>query len=139
MNPARDPVFPGLASRPRPRNVSTTASLSTPRIARTSARVTGCSYALIASASIAACAIPAGVAPGARRHPLAVHDAEGVVHQRAPLKWPGRTEPGRVPRAARRSGPGSHMHRFDQIYYMCRGTMDLEIGFERFAVGPHSL
>jgi mannose-6-phosphate isomerase-like protein (cupin superfamily) len=36
-------------------------------------------------------------------------------------------------------GPGLHMHRFDQIYYIYRGTMDLEIGFERYAVGPHSL
>jgi len=37
------------------------------------------------------------------------------------------------------TGPGLHMHRFDQIYYVYRGTMDLEIGFQRFSVGPHSL
>lgn len=36
-------------------------------------------------------------------------------------------------------GPGLHMHRFDQIYYVYRGTMELEIGFERYSVGPHSL
>jgi mannose-6-phosphate isomerase-like protein (cupin superfamily) len=43
----------------------------------------------------------------------------------------------RVPPGGR--GPGLHMHRFDQIYYVYRGTMDLEIGFERYAVGPNSL
>jgi mannose-6-phosphate isomerase-like protein (cupin superfamily) len=36
-------------------------------------------------------------------------------------------------------GPGLHMHRFDQIYYIYRGVMDLEVGFERYMVGPHTL
>lgn len=36
-------------------------------------------------------------------------------------------------------GPGLHMHRFDQIYFVYRGTMDLEIGFEQHKVGPHTL
>jgi mannose-6-phosphate isomerase-like protein (cupin superfamily) len=36
-------------------------------------------------------------------------------------------------------GPGLHMHRFDQIYYVYRGTMELEIGFERYSVGAHTL
>jgi mannose-6-phosphate isomerase-like protein (cupin superfamily) len=35
--------------------------------------------------------------------------------------------------------PGLHVHRFDQIYYVYRGTMELEIGFERHTVGPHTL
>jgi mannose-6-phosphate isomerase-like protein (cupin superfamily) len=43
----------------------------------------------------------------------------------------------RVPPGGR--GPGLHVHRFDQIYYVYRGTMDLEIGFERYSVGPHTL
>jgi mannose-6-phosphate isomerase-like protein (cupin superfamily) len=43
----------------------------------------------------------------------------------------------RVPPGGR--GPGLHVHRFDQIYYIYRGTMDLEIGFERYSVGPHTL
>ena len=36
-------------------------------------------------------------------------------------------------------GPGLHMHRFDQIYYVYRGVMDLEIGFERYSVVPNTL
>lgn len=32
-----------------------------------------------------------------------------------------------------------HAHRFDQIYYVYRGVMELEIGFSRYTVGPHSL
>jgi mannose-6-phosphate isomerase-like protein (cupin superfamily) len=36
-------------------------------------------------------------------------------------------------------GPGMHAHRFDQIYYVYRGTMDLEIGFQRYTVAPHTL
>jgi mannose-6-phosphate isomerase-like protein (cupin superfamily) len=36
-------------------------------------------------------------------------------------------------------GPVLHMHRFDQIYYMISGTMELELGFERYSVGPHTL
>jgi mannose-6-phosphate isomerase-like protein (cupin superfamily) len=36
-------------------------------------------------------------------------------------------------------GPVLHMHPFDQIYYMISGTMDLELGFQRYTVGPHTL
>ena len=43
----------------------------------------------------------------------------------------------RVPAGAQ--GPVLHMHRFDQIYYMISGTMQLELGFERYTVGPHTL
>jgi mannose-6-phosphate isomerase-like protein (cupin superfamily) len=43
----------------------------------------------------------------------------------------------RVPAGAQ--GPVLHMHRFDQIYYMISGTMELELGFERYTVGPHTL
>jgi mannose-6-phosphate isomerase-like protein (cupin superfamily) len=35
--------------------------------------------------------------------------------------------------------PGLHMHRFDQIYYVIRGSMELEIGLERYTAGPHTL
>jgi mannose-6-phosphate isomerase-like protein (cupin superfamily) len=42
----------------------------------------------------------------------------------------------RVPPGA---GSSLHMHRFDQIYYVYRGTMELEIGFQRHTVGPHTL
>jgi mannose-6-phosphate isomerase-like protein (cupin superfamily) len=35
--------------------------------------------------------------------------------------------------------PGLHVHRFDQIYYVYKGVMELEIGFERYTVGPHTL
>jgi mannose-6-phosphate isomerase-like protein (cupin superfamily) len=37
------------------------------------------------------------------------------------------------------SGPGMHAHRFDQIYYLYQGSMELEIGFSRYSVGPHTL
>lgn len=43
----------------------------------------------------------------------------------------------RVPSGGR--GPGLHMHRFDQVYYVYRGTMELDIGFEHHTVGPHTL
>jgi mannose-6-phosphate isomerase-like protein (cupin superfamily) len=43
----------------------------------------------------------------------------------------------RVPAGAQ--GPELHMHRFEQIYYMISGTMELELGFERYTVGPHTL
>jgi len=43
----------------------------------------------------------------------------------------------RVPAGAQ--GPVLHMHRFDQIYYMISGTMELELGFERYTVGPNTL
>lgn len=36
-------------------------------------------------------------------------------------------------------GPGMHVHRFDQIYYMISGSMELDIGFEHYTVGPHTL
>jgi mannose-6-phosphate isomerase-like protein (cupin superfamily) len=37
------------------------------------------------------------------------------------------------------ASPGLHAHRFDQIYYLISGQMELEIGFERHSVGPHTL
>jgi mannose-6-phosphate isomerase-like protein (cupin superfamily) len=37
------------------------------------------------------------------------------------------------------SSPGLHMHRFDQIYYVISGTMDLQIGFEQYTAGPDHL
>lgn len=43
----------------------------------------------------------------------------------------------RVPPGGR--GPGMHAHRFDQIYYMISGTMELELGFQRYSVGPNHL
>ncbi len=43
----------------------------------------------------------------------------------------------RVPPHGR--GPQLHMHRFDQIYYIISGTMELELGFERYSVGPHAV
>jgi mannose-6-phosphate isomerase-like protein (cupin superfamily) len=36
-------------------------------------------------------------------------------------------------------GTALHMHRFDQIYYIMRGTMELELGFEHYSVGPNML
>jgi len=36
-------------------------------------------------------------------------------------------------------GTGLHVHRFDQIYYQVRGAMELEIGFQRHTVEPHTL
>jgi mannose-6-phosphate isomerase-like protein (cupin superfamily) len=36
-------------------------------------------------------------------------------------------------------GPGLHVHRFDQIYYMLSGSMELDIGFEHHTVGPNTL
>jgi len=35
--------------------------------------------------------------------------------------------------------PRLHVHRFDQIYYVYRGSMELEIGFEHYTAGPHTL
>ena len=43
----------------------------------------------------------------------------------------------RVPAGAQ--GPMLHMHRFDQIYYQVSGSMQLELGFERYTVAPHTL
>jgi mannose-6-phosphate isomerase-like protein (cupin superfamily) len=43
----------------------------------------------------------------------------------------------RVPPGGR--GPGLHMHRFDQLYYIISGSMELDIGFEHYTVGPHTL
>lgn len=43
----------------------------------------------------------------------------------------------RVPAGGK--GPGMHVHRFDQIYYMISGSMELDIGFEHYTVGPHTL
>ena len=37
------------------------------------------------------------------------------------------------------TGPGMHVHRFDQIYYMISGSMELDIGLEHYTVGPHTL
>jgi mannose-6-phosphate isomerase-like protein (cupin superfamily) len=43
----------------------------------------------------------------------------------------------RVPAGAQ--GPMLHMHRFDQIYYQISGSMELELGFQRYTVAPHTL
>jgi mannose-6-phosphate isomerase-like protein (cupin superfamily) len=43
----------------------------------------------------------------------------------------------RVPPGSK--GTALHMHRFDQIYYVIRGTMELELGFEHYSVGPNML
>jgi mannose-6-phosphate isomerase-like protein (cupin superfamily) len=43
----------------------------------------------------------------------------------------------RVPPGGR--GPGMHVHRFDQIYYMIQGSMELDLGLEHYTVGPHTL
>jgi mannose-6-phosphate isomerase-like protein (cupin superfamily) len=43
----------------------------------------------------------------------------------------------RVPPGSK--GTSLHMHRFDQIYYIIRGTMELELGFEHYSVGPNML
>jgi mannose-6-phosphate isomerase-like protein (cupin superfamily) len=37
------------------------------------------------------------------------------------------------------SGPGMHVHRFDQIYYMIAGSMELDLGLEHYTVGPNTL
>jgi mannose-6-phosphate isomerase-like protein (cupin superfamily) len=37
------------------------------------------------------------------------------------------------------ASPGLHVHRFDQIYYVIQGQMELEIGFQRHTVEPHTL
>jgi mannose-6-phosphate isomerase-like protein (cupin superfamily) len=37
------------------------------------------------------------------------------------------------------SGPMLHIHRFDQIYYQISGRMELELGFQRYTVAPHTL
>ncbi len=37
------------------------------------------------------------------------------------------------------SGPGMHVHRFDQIYYMISGSMELDIGLEHYTVRPDTL
>jgi mannose-6-phosphate isomerase-like protein (cupin superfamily) len=43
----------------------------------------------------------------------------------------------RVPPGNR--GPGRHAHRFDQIYFIISGQMELELGFERYSVGSNTL
>jgi quercetin dioxygenase-like cupin family protein len=37
------------------------------------------------------------------------------------------------------ASPGLHVHRFDQIYYMIQGQMELELGLSRYTVEPHTL
>jgi quercetin dioxygenase-like cupin family protein len=37
------------------------------------------------------------------------------------------------------SGPPLHVHTFDQIYYVIKGTMQLEIGLRRYTAAPHTL
>jgi quercetin dioxygenase-like cupin family protein len=37
------------------------------------------------------------------------------------------------------AGPGLHIHKFDQIYYVLSGTMRLQIGLEEYTAGPHTL
>jgi mannose-6-phosphate isomerase-like protein (cupin superfamily) len=36
-------------------------------------------------------------------------------------------------------GPTLHVHRFDQIYYITDGTMQIQIGLESYTAGPHTL
>lgn len=36
-------------------------------------------------------------------------------------------------------GPGTHVHRFDQFYYVLEGTLTGEIGLDSFTAGPHTL
>jgi mannose-6-phosphate isomerase-like protein (cupin superfamily) len=37
------------------------------------------------------------------------------------------------------SGPDSHIHTFDQLYYVIEGTMQVEVGLKRYQAGPHTL
>ncbi|MGO9960868.1 MAG: cupin domain-containing protein [Solirubrobacteraceae bacterium] len=37
------------------------------------------------------------------------------------------------------AGPGTHVHRFDQFYYVLDGTMSLEVGLERHTATRHTL
>jgi mannose-6-phosphate isomerase-like protein (cupin superfamily) len=37
------------------------------------------------------------------------------------------------------SGPDTHVHHFDQFYYVLDGTLTVEVGFDRFTAGPHTL
>jgi mannose-6-phosphate isomerase-like protein (cupin superfamily) len=37
------------------------------------------------------------------------------------------------------SGPDSHIHSFDQLYYVIEGTMQVEVGLKRFTAGPNTL
>lgn len=43
----------------------------------------------------------------------------------------------RVPPGGR--GPVLHVHRFDQIYFILSGTMQLQIGLEQYTAGPNTL
>jgi mannose-6-phosphate isomerase-like protein (cupin superfamily) len=36
-------------------------------------------------------------------------------------------------------GPNTHVHAFDQFYFVLEGVMTVEVGLERFAAGPHTL
>jgi mannose-6-phosphate isomerase-like protein (cupin superfamily) len=36
-------------------------------------------------------------------------------------------------------GPGTHVHAFDQFYFVLEGTMTVEVGLERFTADPHTL
>ncbi len=37
------------------------------------------------------------------------------------------------------SGPGTHVHRFDQFYYVLEGTLTGEVGLDPFSAGRHTL
>lgn len=37
------------------------------------------------------------------------------------------------------AGPGTHIHDFDQFYYVLEGTMSVEVGLERFTAVRHTL
>lgn len=36
-------------------------------------------------------------------------------------------------------GPGTHVHNFDQFYYVLEGTLTGQVGLEPFTAGPHTL
>ena len=36
-------------------------------------------------------------------------------------------------------GPGTHIHAFDQFYFVLDGEMTVEVGLDRFTAGPHTL
>lgn len=37
------------------------------------------------------------------------------------------------------AGPALHVHDFDQFYFVLEGTLNVEVGLQRYEVGPHAL
>jgi mannose-6-phosphate isomerase-like protein (cupin superfamily) len=78
--------------------------------------------------SLGACAVRRSTAPGfAVQRVLARED--GSEHMSLSVAT---VEPGA-------GGPATHVHTFDQFYYVLEGSLAVEVGLERAIAGPHSL